>query len=274
METFERDAAVVEYATHGGGEPVLLIHPSVVADGLFVPLAQQPEFAASYRLITYHRRGYGRSSIGAGPVSMADLGADAAALLDHLGVRRAHVVGHSFGGIVSLQLAHDRPELVQSLALLEPPLMAVPSGPALRDRTLVPALRRYRSGDRLGALDLFLTAVFGPDWRAALEKAIPGAVDQAEAAVDAFFTVDLPSLQGWTLADRLAGTITQAILSVVGRLSPPFRFEGRELLHRWFPHAEDFDLDDANHLLQIQNPQGIAAGLSRFIGAHPIGEAT
>lgn len=274
MERLSRDGAVLDYAADGAGEPILLIHPSVTADGLSIPLLQRPELAASYRIITYHRRGYGRSTVGAEPVTLADQAADAAAVLEHLGVRRAHVVGHSFGGVVALQFAHDRPEVVHSLALLEPPLMAVPSGPALRDRTLVPALQRYRSGDKQGALELFLTEVFGPDWRAAVDKAVPGAVAEAEAAVDAFFGVDLPSLQGWTLSDGLAGTLIQPILSVVGTESPPFRFEGRQLLHRWFPHTQDFDLDHANHLLQMRNPEGMARGLRRFIGRHPIDEAT
>jgi pimeloyl-ACP methyl ester carboxylesterase len=270
MELLDRDGGVVEYASHGAGEPVLLIHPSVTADGLSAPLMEQPELAASYQIITYRRRGYGATSVGAEPVTMADQAADAAAVLDHLGVGPAHVVGHSFGGVVALQLAHDRPELVHSLALLEPPLMGVPSGPALRDGTLLPALQRYRSGDRQEALDLFLTEVFGPDWRAAVEKAIPGGVAAAEAAADAFFGVDLLCLQGWALGDGLAGSLRQPILSVVGTESPPFRFEGRRLLHRWFPHTEDFDVAAANHLLQIKNPEAVARGLGRFLGRHPI----
>jgi pimeloyl-ACP methyl ester carboxylesterase len=274
VERLQRDGIVLEYMASGLGEPVLLIHPSVTADGLSIPVLQRRELASSYRLITYHRRGYGKSTLGPQPVSMADQAADAAALLNHLGVRSAHVVGHSYGGVVALQLAHDHPRLVHSLALLEPPLMAVPSGPALRERTLIPALERYRSGDKEGALDVFLSEVFGSDWRAAVHAAVPGAVSQAEADVDTFFTADLPSLQRWGLGDQLAGTLSQPILSVVGTESPPFRFEGRELLHQWFPHTEDFDLDNANHLLQMKNPEGLALGLSSFLRRHPIKSAS
>jgi pimeloyl-ACP methyl ester carboxylesterase len=47
----------------------------------------------------------------------------------HLGIERAHVVGHSSSAIMALQLALDAPDRVLSLALLEPALLAVPSGP-------------------------------------------------------------------------------------------------------------------------------------------------
>jgi pimeloyl-ACP methyl ester carboxylesterase len=238
----------------------------VTADGLAVPLLQRQDLTSSYRLIGYHRRGYAGSTTGTPPVSIADQAADAAALLAHLGVRTAHVVGHSYGGVVALQLAHDRPGLVHSLALLEPALMTVPSGALAPSR----AAERYRSGDKQGALDLFLTEVFGPGWRAAVEAAVPGAVSQAEADVDTFFGVDLPSLQAWALGNELAGKLTQPILSVVGTESPPFRFEGRQLLHEWFGQVEDLDLQNANHLLQMQNPGGMAIGLNAFFRRHPI----
>src|ERR687890_713026 len=64
------------------------------------------------------------------PVSIADHAADAGGLLDHLGVRRVHVAGHSNSGPVVLQLALDRPEVVHTLTLLEPALLTVPSADA------------------------------------------------------------------------------------------------------------------------------------------------
>jgi pimeloyl-ACP methyl ester carboxylesterase len=54
-------------------------------------------------------------------------------LLRELAIERAHIVGHSSGGLIALQLALDHPELVRSLALLEPALPvegARPSSPA------------------------------------------------------------------------------------------------------------------------------------------------
>lgn len=100
----------LEYETRGDGEAVALIHLAPYADSF----ADQPALS-SYRLIRYHRRGYAGSSRTAGPVSLADQAADLAGLLRYLDVRCAHVVGHSYGGLIALQLALDCPELVSSL---------------------------------------------------------------------------------------------------------------------------------------------------------------
>jgi pimeloyl-ACP methyl ester carboxylesterase len=182
VERLQLDEVVLAYGVAGTGEPVLLLHPGLVADGLAGPLCKQQELISSYQLITYHRRGCGDSTAGPTPLAIAAQAADAAALLSHLQVTAAHVVGHSIGGVIALQLAHDRPDLVHSVALLEPSLTGVPTGTALRERILA-AQERYRSGDKEGALDVFLTDAFGADWRAAVEAAVPGAVSQAAANV-------------------------------------------------------------------------------------------
>src|SRR5688572_7046744 len=85
----------LDYDTAGTGEPVLLISP-VLADG-FLPLLAEPALTQRYRLIRYHKRGWGGSTRTPGPVSVATHAADAAALLGHLGIARAHVAGHSSG---------------------------------------------------------------------------------------------------------------------------------------------------------------------------------
>jgi pimeloyl-ACP methyl ester carboxylesterase len=119
LERAKTDRSELEYEVSGRGEPVVFIHGAFIAD-TFRPLLAEPSLAGRYRLILYHRRGYAGSSRASEPVSVARQAADCRALLRHLGVERAHVVGHSYGGIVALQLALDTPGVVHSLALLEP----------------------------------------------------------------------------------------------------------------------------------------------------------
>ncbi|HEX2339337.1 MAG TPA: alpha/beta fold hydrolase [Vicinamibacterales bacterium] len=98
----------------------------------------------------YHRRGYAGSSPVRPPFSLSQQAADCRALLGHLRVERTHVVGHSSGGSIALQLALDAPEVVHSLVLLEPALLtfqAEPCSPRRSDRRwsgTVPATRRAR----------------------------------------------------------------------------------------------------------------------------------
>lgn len=94
----------LEFTVRGSGAPVLLVHASFFADW-FAPLLAESHLADRYRVISYHRVGYAGSSHPPGPLSVADQAAHARALLEHLGVDRAHVVGHSFGGNIALQLA-------------------------------------------------------------------------------------------------------------------------------------------------------------------------
>src|ERR687890_2305624 len=129
METAKVNGVELEYEVIGSGEPVLLISP-VLADG-FLPLLAEPALADRYQLIPYHKRGWAGSTHTAPPVSVADHAADAAALLDRLGVPRAHVAGHSSGAAVAAQLALDRPEMGHTLMVLELSLFSLPSGGAL-----------------------------------------------------------------------------------------------------------------------------------------------
>ena len=169
MQTANINGATLEYAVLGAGEPVLLID-MLLAD-CFLPLVPEPALANRYQLIRYHKRGWVGSTHTPPPVSIADHAADAAALLEQLGVRRAHIVGHSTGAAIAAQLALDYPEAVHTVTLLEPTLVSLPRGQAfLKDAA--PIFEAYASGNHSGAFAMFVAAASGLDWdtcRALLE---------------------------------------------------------------------------------------------------------
>ena len=174
MQRARVDGAELEFEVTGAGEPVLLIHGAFIAEA-YAPLCAEPALNSRYRLVRYHRRGYAGSSPVRAPFSLAEQAADCRALLRHLGIERAHVVGHSSGGVIALQLALDAPEVVHSLILLEPGLLDVPSG-ALLAEAFGPVLEQYGAGDKEGAADSFLRWAIGPDYRALARSADPGRV--------------------------------------------------------------------------------------------------
>ena len=269
MEKLQVDRAVIEYEVQGKGEPVLLIPLSLVADGLGRPLLAQPEFASRYQIIHYHRRGYMGSTVGSEPLTAAVQAADAASLLRHLGVKAAHIAGNSFGAMIALQLAVDAPQLVHSLALLEPPLRMVPSAKASFEENVLPMMNAYRAGDKRKAVELFSNAVFGPGWQPIISQAIPGGVEQAVRDLDTFIQ-ELVAFQEWQIGPGEAAQITQPLLSVVGTARPnPFMMEVRSMLHSLFPQTEDWDVP-TTHLLQMQDPKGVAQGLAEFFCRHPL----
>ena len=71
-----------------------------------------------FRLVLIDNRGSGRSDVPAASFGVADMAADAVAVLDDAGVRRAHVMGVSLGGMVAQELAIDHPERVDALVLV------------------------------------------------------------------------------------------------------------------------------------------------------------
>jgi pimeloyl-ACP methyl ester carboxylesterase len=268
MESAKVNGVELEFEVTGSGEPVLFIS-SVLADG-FLPLLSEPALADRYRLIRYHKRGWVGSTHTPPPVSVADHAADAAALLDHVEVPRAHIAGHSTGAVVAAQLALDSPETVHTLILLEPLLLSVPSGEAVLQQ-VGPAFQAYGSGDHEGAWAIFLSAASGLDWatcRSLLEQRIPGAVAQAIKDADTLFGVELPAITEWAFGPEQAAAIHCPVLSVLGTNTLPLFVEVAEFLRSSLPHVEDRAIDGVGHLLHIQRPQPAAQAMGEFLAGN------
>jgi pimeloyl-ACP methyl ester carboxylesterase len=131
----------------------------------------------------------------------------------------------------------------------------------------------YEAGDKTGAVDGCLRVVFGPEYRDALDRVLPGAFAQAAADADTLFQFEFPALQQWSFTQADAGRIKQPVISVIGSESHTLwigRTEIHELVQAWWPQAETFVLPGAAHALQIMNPTGMAEGLAGFFARHPI----
>ena len=114
------------YESHGQGEPLVLI-PSTAFSGEVWRPSQVPELSRSLNLIIHDPRGCGRSHVVQEVYTIDQMANDVVALLDHLGIRSAHVLGHSMGGRIALSMALNFPGRVKSLIMA-----ASGSGPAAR----------------------------------------------------------------------------------------------------------------------------------------------
>jgi pimeloyl-ACP methyl ester carboxylesterase len=270
------DGVALDYVMWGAGEPVVLVHAGIFADW-FKPLRDEPALTSRHRVLSYHRVGYAGSSRVAGPVSLAQQAAQLRALMRKLGILRAHVVGHSSGGNIALQLALESPEMVQSIVLMEPalPVPGLGQERLLSTRAaMAPVFEAYRAGDKARAVDGFMRFVSGPDYRPVLDRVLPGAFEQAVTDADTFFGQELPAVQQWTLSREDAGRITQPALSMVGEKSKellPIWTERHELILAWLPKAEGVVLPDATHLLHVQHPRAVAEAVAAFFARHPHG---
>jgi pimeloyl-ACP methyl ester carboxylesterase len=190
-------------------------------------------------------------------------------------MERAHLVGHSFGGCIALQLALDAPEAVHSLALLEPALMLGASAQAYRE-ALARSVQRYREVGAATAVDEGMRARW-PEYCAALARILPGAFEQAVTDAAAPYEQDMAGWpRDWHFGEVEARRLTQPVLNVLGGQSEALwaRFgEVHRLLLTWLPQAEGFVLPGSTHFLHLESPKasaGLAEVLAAFFARHPV----
>lgn len=112
------------YESHGHGEPIVFIPGTGFAGNVWNE-SQMEDLARSHQVIVHDPRGCGRSTHAKGVYTIALMGNDVIALLEHLSVPQAHVIGHSMGGRIGLSIALNFPGKVKSLIIA-----AGGSGPA------------------------------------------------------------------------------------------------------------------------------------------------
>ena len=268
MQRADVDGITLEYEERGSGEPVVFIHGALMGD-TFEPMMDHPALK-DFRLIRYRRRGYGGSG-GDGAVPISRQADDCVGLLRQLEALPAHLVGHSSGGSIAIQVAIANPEAVRSLTLLEPALLDIPCAAPLLEKAgaSVPV---YEAGDKASAVDVFLREVCGAEYKAAVDRAIPGALDQAARDAATFFEGEFPAAAEWALTREEAARFGKPVLSVLGAntgtsIGLPVYTEIHERVLEWFPNAKGFVLPGAAHLLEVENPHDMAEGLAGFLTA-------
>jgi pimeloyl-ACP methyl ester carboxylesterase len=114
--TISSDGARIHYEVHGSGDPVLLIMG--LGSNAYGWHRTIPWLAERYQAIAFDNRGVGRSDVPAGPYTIAQMAADAEAVLDANGHDTAHVVGASLGGMIAQRFALAYPDRLRSLILI------------------------------------------------------------------------------------------------------------------------------------------------------------
>ena len=261
MSRFEHDADGLRVAFEldfdrvGTGPPVVLAHALAFAPW-YDPLIAALD---GWSVLRYRRTVTGdlrAFSIDADAVALA-------ALIDHVGVARPHVVGHSYGGLVALALVAASPSRFASLALLEP----APTGflaPELAQTAMAPLFSAAAARGPAAAMHEFVRVVCGEDGLPALEAAVPGGVAAAEAAAAQFFDIELPAVAAWDVDTSRFGRIDGPVLNVVGAASSPRFVEGADAIQRWMPRAEHHVVPGVGHLLMAAEPHAVADRLDAF----------
>lgn len=249
----------IHYQLDGDDNKPVLVMSNSLGTTLDMWAPQVEMLAAHFRLLRYDTRGHGQSQVTPGPYSIAQLGADVLALLDHLGIEKAHFCGLSMGGITGMWLASAHPERIDRLVLSN---TAALIGPA--DAWTTRAARVQQEGMASIAsavVSRWLTpdyALQHPEQLAYLENMLKGTPAQGYAANciavrDADYREAVKKITAPALVIAGAGDIP----------TPPA--EGRYLAEA-IPGAQYVELAGA-HLSNQQEPERFSKAVLAFLQA-------
>ena len=115
---FESAGARLRYVERGTGAPVVLVHGFTAnIERAWIDTGVLPDLARDYRVIALDLRGHGKSDKPHDASAYEPMATDVIALLDHLGIERAHLVGYSLGGIIAAKLLTTHPQRFRSAVL-------------------------------------------------------------------------------------------------------------------------------------------------------------
>lgn len=258
----ELNGAPLYYQVTGQGEPLVLIHAGIADSRMWH--AQTTAFSASRRLITFDLRGFGRSQIPAAAVRHHE---DLHALLAHLDIQRADIVGISFGGRVAIDFALAYPQHVGRLVLGAPSIGGDPSSPEIDDfaeqeEALLDA------GDLDAASELNVR--FWVDGPRRSMAHVPAAVrDLVRTMQRDAFGVPIPDgarFEGLKppAADRLH-ELTMPILVLVGDADHAPVIERARQLAQSVSDGRLIVMPDAGHMLSLEYPETFNEHLRDFL---------
>jgi 3-oxoadipate enol-lactonase len=238
------------------GAPVVLLSNSLGSNTrMWDP--QVPALAERYRVVRYDLRGHGRSPAPDGPYTLADLAADALALLDRLDVERAHMVGLSLGGMVSMQLAATAPERVDRMVLCCTSAYLPPAA-GWHDRAATVR------ADGIGAV---AEAVVGrwltPAFAAASPTLVANLRAMVEATPDEGYASCCEAIATMDLRPRLRD-ITAPTLLVAGSDDPAIPPDHAPAIAAELPYARAVVVGPAAHLGNVEQPEAVG----RYILSH------
>ena len=249
----ELEGCSLAYDICGEGEPILFIQGTGVIGHGWLP--QTAELSTHYSCMTFDNRGVGKSLPVGSAVTVERMSEDALAVMNAAGWDSAHIVGHSLGGLVAVQLALEHRSCVTSLSLL----CTFPNGRSaapLTPRMIWLGMRARigtRSMRRRGFLQLIMPPglVAGPNTAEELAELFGHDLADQPPIVN----IQLRALRAYDPLSRLRelnGISTLVVSAAHDPIAPPSA--GRKLAAS-IPGAKFLEFADASHGLPITHAQ-------------------
>lgn len=251
LTSVELHGVPIHHTVEGpAGAPALLLINSLGTDHRMWS-RQHEAFRERYLVVRYDARGQGGTDAPAPPYAVAELGADAVALLDHLGIDRSHVCGVSLGGFVALWLAIHRPQRLRS---------AVYADTAARIGTVAgwnERISAVRDGGMSSIREVVMERFFSGRFRAEEPDVVAEMGRTLETHDAQGYIGHCTALRDADLRDEV-GTIGLPSLVMVGTADVSTPPEESRWLHRRITGSRLEELPDAGHLSNLEQPAAFA----------------
>lgn len=265
MPAVSINGARLHYEETGEGDAVVFIHGT----GAHSPAAWErciEELPRTRRLITYDRRGFGRSR-GKLARSLGEHVDDAAALLRKLDAVPATIVSQSGGGVIALRLQARHPELVSAMVMTEPAYQ-VPRHPSAgvsfaMAKTLYRWLVRRDPGEAALGYYRWATGLQsgGNSFDGYPEAWKRAGIEHAQASLR-----EILHLMPLSPPTREVRRISCPVTLLIGDLGVPVFQRTTRRLHALVPHAQLVSISDTSHLISTDQPRRTAAAIASAIG--------
>jgi 3-oxoadipate enol-lactonase len=265
MERARINQVELAYQLRGKGDPIVMIHGAQGDQSMFNDLAAH--FANSYRVLTFDQRCSGLSEKPDADFTIATLADDTAALMDHLGFTRAHIIGVSMGGMIALEFVLRHPNKARSVVLG----CTTPGGPKAM-RIGGSAFTNAYSATPMSAEErgrALAEAAFTKGYIERHPEIIPAMIEaRRQRPIDpAALGHRLKAALAHNVYDRL-DAIKTPVLVITGKDDALISWENSRLLADNIPRAEFVLLEPAGHCFWLEQPAESFQAIGRFLQAH------
>lgn len=248
------------YEIEGLGQALVLIHSFSTDCRQWRD--QVAFFASHYKVICYDMRGFGKSDVPSGEnYTHAE---DLKALLDHLGIEKAHILGHSLGGVVSTAFAILYPDQTLSMIGADPALEGFESDDPDTQKLFTSINKIWTAGSVDAAKELWLQ--FSP-WELAFNnpEVAPHLKQMIEDYSGWHWVNENPHQPLDPLAIEQLEKIKSPTLLLIGNLNMSFYHLVVEVMLEKIPNSQRVYVSGTAHMLNMEDPDQFNAKLLKFL---------
>jgi poly(3-hydroxyoctanoate) depolymerase len=251
----------IHVAEEGAGLPLVLVNGLGGNTRMWRPFANQ---FPNRRIICFDAPGTGHSGTPMSPVPVAMLAELVVSVLDHLDIKRADILGYSYGGAVAQQLAHDHPDRVRRLVLAATTCGVGAAMGSMRAWAVLSTTMRYHSAHYFER-----TAAVAYGGRTGRNPAVRRQMmlsRQKRPPSTYGYTMQLLGASGWS-SRHFLHRIEAETLVICGDDDPLVPLANAEMLARHIPNAKLEIVERGGHLLLWDDSENLGQRIRRFIDA-------